>query len=158
MSSWKSPLVGQIEQLAVPVLQEHGAELVDLEFVHDHGQWVLRFFLDRPGGITLDDCAAISDHLGRILDATDLITQSYSLEVSSPGLNRPLRKESDYVRFAGERVDVTLYAPLNGRRHYRGRLHGFKDGVVQVEDYTQQVFALPLAQIAKARLDPEIEI
>jgi ribosome maturation factor RimP len=158
MSAWKSPLIGQIEQLAAPVLQEHGAELVDLEFVHDHGQWVLRFFLDRQGGITLDDCATISDHLGRILDATDLIAQSYSLEVSSPGLNRPLRKEADYVRFAGERVDVTLYAPLNGRRHYRGRLHGLKDGMVQVEDYTQQVFALPLAQIAKARLDPEIEI
>src|SRR6059058_1422820 len=118
MANAKSVLIEQIEQLAGPVLQEHGAELVDLQFVHEHGQWVLRFFLDKEGGITLDDCATISDHIGRILDATDLIKPNYSLEVSSPGINRPLKKEADYRRFIGERVDVTLYAPLNGRRHF----------------------------------------
>src|ERR1041384_6234193 len=99
MNRAKNQLIEQIEHMAAPILQEQQAELVDLQFVHEHGQWVLRFFLDKPGGITLDDCAVISDHIGRVLDATDIIKQHYSLEVSSPGINRPLKKESDYQRF-----------------------------------------------------------
>ena len=86
MANSKSILIEQIEQIAGPVLAEHNAELVDLQFIHEHGQWILRFFLDKPGRITLDDCATISEHLSRILDATDVIKQSYSLEVSSPGI------------------------------------------------------------------------
>ena len=158
MANAKSLLIEQIEQLVAPVLQEHSAEQVDVQFVHEHGQWILRFFLDKPGGITLDDCATISEHLGRILDATDLIKQHYSLEVSSPGINRPLKKEADYQRFIGERVDVTLYAPLNGRRHFKGTLQSVNAGVVVVEEAPQQVFSLPLADVAKAKLDPEIHI
>lgn len=158
MANAKSLLIEQIEQLVAPVLLEHGEEQVDVQFVHEHGQWVLRFFLDKPGGITLDDCATISDHIGRILDATEIIKQNYSLEVSSPGINRPLKKEADYQRFVGERVDVTLYAPLNGRRHFRGTLQSFNAGVVVVEEAPQQTFALPLVDIAKAKLDPEIAI
>ena len=158
MANAKSLLVEQIEQLVAPVLQEHGAELVDCQFVHEHGQWALRFFLDKPGGIKLDDCAAISEHIGRNLDAADVIKQRYSLEVSSPGINRPLKKEADYQRFVGERVDVTLYAPLNGRRHFKGTLQSVNAGVVVVEEAPQQSFALPLADVAKATLDPEIVI
>ncbi|OGR93342.1 MAG: hypothetical protein A2992_06025 [Elusimicrobia bacterium RIFCSPLOWO2_01_FULL_59_12] len=154
----KSLLIEQIEQLAEPVLQEHGAELVLVEFLHGHGAWVLRFFLDKPEGITLDDCARISEHLGRILDASNVIPQSYSLEVSSPGVYRPLRKEKDFERFKGERVDINLYAPINGRRHYRGTIEGVAEGTVQVKDVAQQVFSLPLSGIAKAKLNPEIKI
>jgi ribosome maturation factor RimP len=158
MANSKSILIEQIEQLTAPVLQEHGVELVDAQFIHEHGQWVLRFFLDKTGGVTLDDCARLSDHIGRTLDATDLIKQRYSLEVSSPGITRPLKKEADYQRFIGERVDVTLYAPLNGRRHFKGTLQSFQSGVVVVEEAPQQTFALPLTDVAKARLDPEIHI
>jgi ribosome maturation factor RimP len=156
MANAKNILNEQIDQLTAPVLQEHGAELVDLQFIHEHGQWVLRFFLDKPGGITLGDCATISEHIGRTLDATDVIKQRYSLEVSSPGINRPLKKESDYQRFLGERVDVTLYAPLNGRRHFKGTLQSVNAGVVIVQEAPQQEHTLPLADVAKARLDPEI--
>jgi ribosome maturation factor RimP len=146
----------QIEQVAAPVLAEHGAELVDSMFVHEHGQWVLRFYLDKEGGITLDDCSVISEHLGRNLDATDIIKQSYSLEVSSPGINRPLKKEADYQRFIGEKVDVTLYAPLNGRRHFKGTLQAVNAGTVIVQEAPQISHTLPLTDVAKARLDPEI--
>jgi ribosome maturation factor RimP len=156
--STKSLLIDEIERLAAPVLQEHGAELVYVEFVHEHGNWVLRFFLDKPNGITLDDCATLSEHLGRNLDATNLIPQSYSLEVSSPGIYRPLRKEKDFERFKGERADIQLFAPLNGRRHFRGTIEGVAEGQVQVKDVTEQVFSLPLSGIAKAKLDPEITI
>jgi ribosome maturation factor RimP len=156
MGNAKSIFIEQLEQLAAPVLQEHGTELVDLQYVHEHGQWVLRFFLDKPGGITLGDCSLISEHLGRILDAADVIKQHYSLEVSSPGIQRPLKKESDYQRFIGERVDVTLYAPLNGRRHFKGTLESVSAGTAVVAEAPGQSFALPLADVAKARLDPEI--
>ncbi len=156
MATAKTVLLEQIEQLAGPVLAEHGAELVDLLFVHEHGQWVLRFYLDKSGGITLDDCAMISDHLGRHLDASDIIAQPYRLEVSSPGIHRPLKKEADYKRFIGEKVDVTLYAPLNGRRHFKGTLRSIDSGAVVVQDVSQQSFVLPLADVAKAHLDPEI--
>src|SRR4051812_38352001 len=91
----KSVLIEDVEKLADPVLKEHGAELVMVEFLHEHGSWILRFYLDKPGGITLDDCATISEHLGRNLDAANVIAQAYALEVSSPGLYRPLRKQAD---------------------------------------------------------------
>ena len=156
MGNAKSIFIEQLEELTAPVLKEYGAELVDLQFIHEHGQWVLRFFLDKPGGVTLGDCSILSEHIGRILDAADVVKQRYSLEISSPGINRPLKKESDYQRFIGERVDVTLYAPLNGRRHFQGVLRSVNAGVAVVEESTEQSFPVPLADVAKARLDPEI--
>ena len=158
MSPSKSVLIEQLEQLSSPVLEEHAANLVDLEFVHEHGQWVLRYFLEKAPGITLDDCARISEHLGRILDASNLIGQSYALEVSSPGINRVLKKVQDFERFKGERADINLYAPLNGRRHFRGTIESVQGDTVMIRDASQQVFSLPLTGIAKAKLDPEIRI
>ncbi len=158
MANAKSVLLEEVEKVCAPLLLEHAAELVDLEFVHEHGQWVLRFFLDKENRITLDDCAIISDELGRVLDTTELIPQSYSLEVSSPGINRPLKKQGDFERFKGERVEVTLFAPLDGRRHFKGVIENVAPGILSVKDVSQKVFALELGNIAKARLDPEIEI
>src|SRR6185312_9129075 len=98
----KTILLEKVEELVAPALSQHEAELVDLQFVHEHGRWVLRFFVDKPDRITLDDCAVISEHVGRLLDGADIIPQTYSLEISSPGVNRPLRKESDFKKFIGE--------------------------------------------------------
>jgi ribosome maturation factor RimP len=157
MASPKNQLLEKIEALATPVLAEHQAELVNLEYLHEHGNWVLRFFVDKPGGITLDDCATLSDHLGRTLDATDPIPQGYSLEVSSPGIFRPLRKEKDFRQFLGERVEVKLCAPIEGRRNFRGTLTAAdpENVTVIVEGKT---VVLPFSGIAKANLDPEITI
>jgi ribosome maturation factor RimP len=154
----KTALLEQIETLTTPVLTEHQAELVDLQFVHEHGSWVLRFFVDKEKGITLDDCAELSEHLSRTLDAADLIAQSYALEVSSPGIYRPLRKESDFRKYVGQRVETSLYAPLNGRRNFKGTIETVEPGVVVVKDTSAQLFSLPIDNIAKANLDPEIEI
>jgi ribosome maturation factor RimP len=157
MPNSKSVLLEQIEQLVSPALIDAGMELVDLEFAHEHGRWVLRFFLDKAGGITLDDCAKMSDRCGGLLDAADIIKQSYSLEVSSPGINRPIKKEADYARFRGERVEVTMYAPLNGRRNFRGTIDSVEPGVVTIDSLGEK-FSLPIADVAKAKLDPEIKI
>ena len=151
-------VVEEVERLAAPVLDEQKMELVDIQFMREHGQWVLRLFLDKEGGMTLGDCARMSDRLGRMLDATSVISQSYCLEVSSPGLNRSLRKEKDFRRFLGERADITVFAPLDGRRHFRGILRNVEEGRVVIEDSAQQFFTLPLSGIAKARLDPDIPI
>src|SRR4029077_10950703 len=113
-------------------------------FQHEHGQWVLRYYVDKPQGVTLDDCARLSEHLGRILDASNVIVQSYALEVSSPGLNRALKKEQDFERFKGERADINLYAPLNGRRHFRGKIKSVQAGSVVIRDASEQTFELPL--------------
>jgi ribosome maturation factor RimP len=157
MGNPKQVLLEKVEALVKPLLDAKGMDVVDLEFVHEHGQWILRFFLDKAGGITLDDCAEMSNALGNVLDETDPIPQAYSLEVSSPGIYRPLRKEVDYARFIGERVDIKLYAPQDGRRHFIGTLAAVVEGNVVVESDGQK-FILPLSGVAKAHLDPEIEI
>lgn len=156
MGQTKSVVLQKVESLVAPALAQETMELVDLEYVHEHGQWVLRLFLDKPGGITLDDCARMSERLGGILDAADPIPQSYSLEISSPGINRPLRKDADYDRFRGEKVEISMYAPVNGRRHFKGVLQGLEQGKVVVEESPEVRFMLPLADIAKARLDPDM--
>ncbi len=158
LSAPKNQLIEQIEQVTGPVLAENKADLVDLHFVHEHGGWVLRFFLDKEGGITLDDCATLSHRIGDVLDTANIISQSYALEVSSPGLHRPLKKEKDFQKFVGERVDITLFAPIEGRRHFKGSIHSASEGVVVVKDEEERVYTLPLIGIAKAKLDPDIKI
>ncbi len=158
MANTKSVLLEHIQSLSVPAIEKEGMELVDVQFVHEHGQWVLRFFLDKPGGITLDDCAMMSDRIGNILDAADAIPQAYSLEVSSPGVYRPLKTESDFRRYHGQRADITLYAPVNGRRHIKGTIAGVETGAVIIEEDAQNRFTLALRDVAKATLDPDLEI
>lgn len=157
MVQTRSPLVEKIEAIATPVVTQNGMELVDLQFVHENGSWVLRFFLDKPGGITLDDCARMSQHIGEALEVADPIPQAYVLEISSPGLYRPLKTEADFAKHAGERVDIRLAEPLDGRRNYRGNLIGMEERFVVV-DVDGRQYRLPFEGIAKARLDPDIPV
>src|SRR5437016_1113302 len=103
-----------IEQAVTPLLDQEKAELVDLKFVQEGHRWVLKLFLDKPGGITLDDCAYFSDRIGSVLDESNAIGKSYVLEVSSPGIDRVVKKEKDFKRFAGQPVKVRLKLPQNG--------------------------------------------
>lgn len=102
----------KVEQLVMPIIEEHQFELVDVEYLKELGQWYLRVYIDKEGGITVLDCEAVSRALEAILDEKDPITEAYILEVSSPGLDRPLKKEKDYVRSMGKMVDIKLYQPL----------------------------------------------
>jgi ribosome maturation factor RimP len=112
-----------VAELAQPIIEALAFELVDVEFLKEGANWYLRVYIDKPGGIAIDDCQAVSEHLSDKLDEADPIKQSYMLEVSSPG-ERPLKKDRDYERFKGERVEIKLYQPLNGRKVFEGELLG----------------------------------
>jgi ribosome maturation factor RimP len=156
-----------IEKLSSQVLQGLGYDLVDLEWKHEAGRWVLRVFIDRsgegaevPGGISHDDCSRASHALSAELDVADVIHAQYTLEVSSPGLDRPLKREGDFRRFAGKRAKIRTKHPVAtgdpvGRRNFAGQLVGAGEGRVRI-DVDGRVFELPLADIEKAHLEIEI--
>jgi len=145
-------LLQEISQVIEPILQSQGLELVDLEYQRESRGWVLRIYLDREGGVTLDDCTAVSHEVGAVLEVKDLIPNAYILEVSSPGLTRPLKKPEDFNKFRNQLVKIKLFEPLDGRKNFKGTLLGLEEDKVRVE-VDQQVFELPLTHIAKANLE-----
>jgi ribosome maturation factor RimP len=146
-----------------PVLARDGYELVDVEWVRGGGRWTLRVFIDRPGGVNLDDCQLVSRTIDPILDVEDFIEPAYDLEVSSPGLDRPLRTGEHFQRYKGQRVHVKAYGPVAGtaggsapRKSWTGTLEGFADGSVGVL-VDGVLHRIPLDQIAKAHLEYDLE-
>jgi len=123
----------EIERLVEPVLAEMGIELVDMEYRSTQGRRVLRIYADRPTGINLDDCAMVSREIGNLLDVKDLLQHHYVLEVSSPGLNRPLKREKDFLRAIGQKVKVKTAVPVKGRRNFSGVLQSFENGTLQLK-------------------------
>lgn len=124
------------EELLLPILAGHGFELVDVEFVKEGSSWYLRSYIDKPGGISIDDCETVSRALEKALDEEDFISEAYVLEVSSPGLGRPLKKEKDYVRNEGREIDLRFYKSFEHEKELRGVLTSWtKDSVtIQTED------------------------
>lgn len=120
----------QTEELLMPLVDAHGFELVDVEYVKEGGSWYLRAYIDKPGGIAVDDCEVISRALSDLLDEHDFIEDSYILEVSSPGLGRPLKKEKDFVRSQGELVEVRTYRAIQHQKEFTGILNAWDKGTV----------------------------
>jgi len=150
----------KVMELAEPLVAHLGLELVDVEYKREGRAMVLRIFIDREGGITLDDCALVSRELSELLDVEDVIPSHYTLEVSSPGLNRPLKKEKDYLRYLGKLVRVKTFElhsddEGNPRKTFLGELTGCKGGVVSVKLEEGQTASIPLSIIAKANLEFE---
>ena len=131
------------EKLLIPIMEANGFELVDVEYVKEAGNWYLRAYIDKPGGITVDDCEVVNRELGDLLDRDDFIDESYILEVSSPGLGRPLKKERDFIRSKGEEVEIRTYRMVDRQKEFRGVLKAWdKDTVtIEYEDGQEQVFA-----------------
>ena len=115
-------------QLAAPFVEAAGCEIWDVEYVREAGQWFLRLYLDKEGGVTIGDCEAVSRALSDALDEADPIQGSYTLEVSSAGAERPLKRPGDFARFLGSEVTVKLYKARNGRKEFPGTLAGYEDG------------------------------
>ena len=130
------------EQLLQPIIDSHGFELVDVEYVKEAGTWYLRAYIDKPGGITVDDCEVVSRTFSDILDEKDYIEDTYIFEVSSPGLGRPLKKEKDFARSIGEEVEIRTYRAIDRQKEFIGILKEYdKDTVtIEYEDETTQVF------------------
>ena len=118
--------------LVMPILEQNGFELVDVEYVKEAGTWYLRVYIDKPGGITIDDCETVSRALSDRLDEEDFIDEAYVLEVSSPGLTRPLRKPKDFERNIGKPVDIRLFRAIGGRREFTAELVSYTDTTVTV--------------------------
>lgn len=132
----------QTEELLLPIVEQHGFELVDVEYVKEGGNWYLRAYIDKPGGITVDDCEVVSRTFSDILDEKDYIEDTYIFEVSSPGLGRPLKKEKDFARSIGEEVEIRTYRAIDKQKEFIGILTEYdKDTVtIEYEDETTQVF------------------
>jgi ribosome maturation factor RimP len=144
-------LIAEIWQLVEPVVRVEGMELVEVEYRCESHGWVLRLFIDQEDGITVDDCARISHVVGDLLDVADPIANQYHLEVSSPGLNRPLRKWEHFQRYLGSIVDVRASTSINNRRKFKGKLiESSPDGVTI--DCDGQVFDIPFEFLERARL------
>lgn len=152
-----SSVVETVTELVTPILDERHFELVDAEFVKEGKSWYLRIYIDKPGGINIEECALVSDLLGEKLDDCDQdpIPQAYFLEVSSPGAERPLKKERDYERALNSYIHVSLYQPLEGNKVYEGTMVDLKPDELTLEymDKTRQkTIVIPRKQIAQARL------
>jgi ribosome maturation factor RimP len=143
-------IINAVESFVLPILDEMGLELVEIQFRRESG-WVLRLFIDREGGVTLDDCASVSRQVSAYLEVEDLIDHAYNLEVSSPGLERPLKRRQDFERFAGRRARVKLRQPLDGGRVFIGTLEGLEDDRVKL-DVDGRKMEFDLDAITRARL------
>ena len=138
----KESYESRVEAFLLPLMEENHFELVDVEYVKEAGTWYLRAYIDKEGGIAVDDCEVISRQLRDWLDKEDFISESYILEVSSPGLGRPLKKEKDYVRSMGKEVEVRLYKAIDRQKEFTGILSAYDDKTVtlSMEDGSTQTF------------------
>jgi len=156
-------LASRVAELAAPLLDELQIELVDIEYQREGRDWFLRLFIDKEGGVTLDDCAEVSRELDALLEVEELIEHAFRLEISSPGLDRPLKRANDYQRFAGEFVKVKTYEQLDpdgrgyARKTFSGILLGLENGRVRIEQQDKRggTIEFDLAQIARTNLDPQ---
>ena len=144
--------VSAIDIFVRPVVDGLGFELYDLVFVKEGSNWYLRVFIDKPGGVTIDDCESVSRAVEKELDAKDPIEQSYTLEVSSPGIDRLLKKDSDFLRFANSQVNVKLYKPVDRRKEFTGALVGLRDGSIVLTDDSGNLRSFPKSDVAACRL------
>ncbi len=156
MTPEMTDILETVRGMAQQILGYAGMELVHLEVRRESRGLILRLYIDKEGGVTLDDCARISRQISAQLDVEDPIENRYTLEVSSPGLDRPLFTDLDFARFAGRQIRLSTHVPLEGRRHFQGRLDGIVEGSVRLTLEGGRQVAIPRDQVAKARLEVEI--
>lgn len=142
----------RIRVIADPILSNEGMELVEIEYRRESKGWVLRLYIDKAGGVTLDDCTRISQEVGRSLDVEDFISTPYTLEISSPGLPRPLKKEKDFMKYRNQMIKVKTFDPIENRRQFKGKLLGISEDRIEIE-MDGGVFQIPLSNVAKANLE-----
>jgi ribosome maturation factor RimP len=153
----KNEIVDRVRALADPILLNEGMDLVDTEYRRESKGWVLRLTLDKEGGVTLDDCTRVSHEVGRSLDVEDFIQTPYTLEVSSPGLTRPLKTEKDFMKYRHRLIKVKTVDSIENRRQFKGRLLGVSENQIEIE-VEGGVFQIPLSNVAKANLEVDQDV
>ena len=151
----KIPVSQAVVSLIEPILMAEELELVDVEYKKEGKSWVLRIFIDKEGGVTIADCQKVSRLTGDLIDVEETITTTYSLEVSSPGLNRVLKREEDFLKFKGRQIYLHSLSPIDNRKKFNGILTGFKDQTVFIE-VDGEILGIPLRHVGKANLVIEI--
>ncbi len=146
-------IANKVAEMAGPSAEAEGLDLVHVEFRRESTGWVLRLYIDREGGVNLDDCARLSRHVGVVLEESDFIDSPYNLEVSSPGLNRPLFCREDYIRFRGRRVRIRLKKPMEGRRRFVGSIGDASDKGGEIADDEGSVHKISWDRIERANLE-----
>ncbi len=144
-------VVNLVWDLAGPLCAAEGMELIHVEYQREPGGWVLRLFIEKPGGVSIEDCTTISRQLGDLLDIKLEADFPYTLEVSSPGPERPLSKKSDFTRFAGSSIRIRTSTPLGGQKNFKGVLEGLDDDKIRLR-LNQETIVIPYREITKARL------
>lgn len=139
-------------EILQPIVDANGFELVDVEYVKEGGTWYLRAYIDKPGGITVDDCELVSRAANDILDEKDFVEDSYVFEVSSPGLGRPLKKEKDFARSIGEEVEIRTFRPINRQKEFVGILNAYDKEAVTIELEDGEIMQISRSDIALIRL------
>lgn len=150
-------IVDRVRALADPIVINAGMELVEIEYRREARGWVLRLYVDKEGGITLDDCSRISQEVGRELDVEDFISTPYALEVSSPGLTRPLKSEKDFIKYRNRLIKLRTVDPIDKRHQFKGRLLGFSDNHIELE-IEEGIIQIPLNKVAKANLEIDRDV
>jgi ribosome maturation factor RimP len=145
-------ILDRVRAMVDPILLNEGMELVDIEYRRESKGWILRLYLDKEGGVTLDDCTRVSQEVERSLDVEDFIQTPYTLEVSSPGLTRPLKTEKDFMKYCHRLIKVKTVDPIENRRQFKGRLLGVSENRIEIE-VDGGVFQIPLSNVAKANLE-----
>jgi ribosome maturation factor RimP len=140
-----------VEKLALPIVEKENMELVDVEFVKEGSHWFLRVYIDKEGGIDIEDCGRVSEQLSALLDEKDPIPQAYFLEVSSPGAERPLKKADDLKNAVGKQVHITTYEPVGGEKVFEGQLLSFEEGELVIQEAKAKK-VVPYDKVASARL------
>ena len=145
-------IIDRVASIATSVLFNEGMELVEIEYRREAKGWVLRLYIDKEGGVSIDDCTHISQEIGRSLDVDDFISTPYTLEVSSPGLTRPLKSEKDFIKYRNHLIKVKTIDPIGNQRRFKGKLLGFSENRIEIEA-DGGIIHIPLANVAKANLE-----
>jgi ribosome maturation factor RimP len=153
----ESSIEGRVREVAARAAAERGLELVHVEVAGGARAPIVRVFIDKPGGVTHEDCSEVSRHMGTVLDVEDFISDAYTLEVSSPGLERGLYSLADYERFAGRLARAKTRGAIGGQRNFRGRIAGIEGEEILFDDRTSGSVRIPFAEIAKANLEIDVE-
>lgn len=147
----------ELKDLLAPVAARAKIEIIDVHYVKEAGDWIARIFIDKDGGVTVNDCRNISCIFGVFLDESSILEDSYVLEVSSPGFNRVLKNEKNFRRFMGSKTRIQTFKPINNQRNFLGTLLSFEDGRIKIDDMISGVVEIEFSDIKKANIETDIQ-